>query len=64
LKTTVDLNTNLGTITGAKFSGPYEDNALVVVTLSGNPDAACFRGLIDDGGQTGSYTFYKVLLAR
>jgi hypothetical protein len=64
LATNIDLTDDQGTVTGAKFIGTYTDSVLAFITPGAGLTAGCVKGLIDDGNQTGDYTFYKVLLAR
>lgn len=64
LNTGIDITNNQGTVTGAKFTGTYTDSALVFITPGASQAAGCIKGLIDDGSQSGDYTFYKVLIAR
>jgi hypothetical protein len=64
LNTGIDITDDQGTVTGAKFTGTYTDSALVFITPGAGQASGCVKGLIDDGGQSGDYTFYTVLIAR
>lgn len=60
----IDLTSDQGTVTGAKFTGTYTDNAAVLVAPGTGIISGCFKGLITDGAQAGEYTFYRVLISR
>ncbi len=64
LDTGIDLSGTIGTVTGAKFTGPYLDNAAIVMAPGTGLTSGCVAGLITNGTQTGDYTFFKVLIAR
>lgn len=60
----VDLGSSQGSVPATKFIGTYADSALVFVTPGAGITAGCFSGLIQGAGQTGDYSFFKVLVAR
>jgi hypothetical protein len=60
----ISLSSSSGSITGAKFTGTYADNGAISFDPGAKEAQGCIHGLITDGAQTGSYTYYKVLLVR
>lgn len=64
LNTGIDTSVSVGSVTGAKFTGSYADNAGVAVDPGVRVSAGCVKGLITDGVMTGTNTFFQVLLAR
>jgi hypothetical protein len=64
LNVTTDITVDQGTVTGAKFTGTYANNAGIVIAPGTGISGGCIRGLVTNGTQTGSYTFFKVLIAR
>lgn len=64
LGVSIDLTADQGSVTGAKFTGTYTDNGTIVIAPGAGITSGCFKGLVTDGGQTGPYTFFKILIAR
>lgn len=64
LNTGIDTTSANGTLTTTKFTGTYADNATIVFTPGTGITSGCINGLIDDGGQSGGYSFFQILIAR
>ncbi len=64
LNNTIDLTINNSVLPVTKFSGSYADNAILTIAPGAGVTSGCIKGLIDDGGQSGEYSFFKILIAR
>lgn len=64
LNTGIDTSVSVGTVSGAKFTGTYTDNAATDVDPGVAVSSGCVKGLVTDGVLAGTHTFFKVLLAR
>ncbi len=64
LNLSIDLSAAASTFSVTKFTGTFLDDITLIITPGTGITAGCVRHAMNDGVNTGSYNFFRVLIAR